>query len=243
MIWNSQKNLIMQFLKASFKIRLLAGLIDILIFLLFSFLTSYLIFLNSNFMNSSGKKDLESLRYYLWFFVQITLIFCLQIIIPSFLLQGQTIGRWLVRIKLIPEFEKDISKIKMFIYVLKKELFHSIAWIIVFLIFAILISPRLATKMIGVNFGVKIKNNFLNNVDDDPWENFEKALISIPIFIVNLNILINVTILISIAKFKQGGFTDLYSRTLMVYKYKFNENQNLFQLKPEDVEWETIKWN
>lgn len=228
---------------ANFWIRFFAGFLDVLFFLILSILLTFILFLNSKMDGSKyGYQILDYLRYYSWFLIEIILILVLQIIIPSFLLKGQTLGKWITRIKIIPHNNQNINKKTFLIYIIKKEFFYAFAWIFLMLIFMFFISPRIASKMIGPNFGLRLKNNNELKNAKIIWEDFEKALISIPILIANANVIINLIMIISVAKNKGIGLNDVYSNTRTVWVNKFVEPKKKIELFSEKIDWPTINW-
>ncbi|WGI36962.1 RDD family protein [Mesomycoplasma lagogenitalium] len=150
---------------------------------------------------------------------------------------GYTIGKWILRLKVI-SLSTTKNKKSFFNNILKKELCFSINWIIFLFIFLIFIQPSLASKLI------ENKNLLKNKINEiETFNSLEKFLVGTVLSIANLNIIIEMILMLTCFSKTKISIIDLYSETRTVYLNKNQEVKKVdINLAPENLNWEIIIW-
>ncbi|MBN3534556.1 RDD family protein [Mycoplasma procyoni] len=228
---STQKNIIKASKLATFWIRLLAGFVDILIFLFFSFVISFLLF------HWSTSKETFYISYFLWFILEIFLLAGLQIIAPLFDSKTQTLGRKIC--KLGVTFSEPINKTKdKIVFLVKKEIPFSVIWIILLTLFPIVINPDLAHKWLSNPNVGKISVAKLKG-----FSNLEIFLITFPVWFSYLIFIAMFLSMLSILISKRKmSFMDIYSKTRTIYLNKTIDIKQKVIFEPEDANWEEVIW-
>ncbi|UVD81672.1 RDD family protein [Mycoplasma iguanae] len=194
---------------AGFWIRILAGIIDGITFLILGYTSSFIFQINNS---------LTILFYYLWILLLIIFVVLLFFIIPLTNKSRQTLGRWICRI----EVKTIAGQIPTFKHIFKKEFMYSFLWIIAFILFIIFIQPALFMKIANES-GTKITQN----------KNFtyvEIFLISIPSMFITMINFLQILLTMSLIRKNKKGWNDLFSETQTLYKYKYEEIETKYTL-------------
>ncbi|VEU59095.1 RDD family protein [Mesomycoplasma neurolyticum] len=226
-------------LKASYKIRLLAGLIDILCFMLLTFLITFIFFNNFNFWEQNFNINKFKYFYYFWFIIEIFIIIFLQIIVPAFIFKGCTIGRLVTKIKVVLNRENTYKKSKWVIALIKKECFYSLNWIILILIFLFVITPKDFVILSKEN---KILKDKIINIEIKEIKSYIKIFLTVFWTISNFFVISNYFISLTILKKTRISLIDSFSSTITIYKNKFETEdkfKNAFQ--PQKLNWESVE--
>ncbi|WP_033161332.1 RDD family protein [[Mycoplasma] collis] len=223
-----------KYLKASYKIRFLSGVIDIFIFIFITFLITFLVFFKFDFQND--KVDpIFNIFYYLWFLFEISIILFLHLIIPLFFSKGKTIGKIITKLQVV-NLNGNTKKINLK-NIIKKEIFYSLNWIFIILLFLIFINPE--------EFKSFSKNKELLTKKIENIENLSlkiKVVLRLIFIISNFFVFSNYVITLTIFKKNRLSIIDIFSQTQTVYKNKFEfKNEISESLKPKELNWESIE--
>ncbi|WP_412031681.1 RDD family protein [Metamycoplasma buccale] len=183
--------------KANFWIRLLATIIDAILFIIFLVATSFAVF------NYKTGQYFHEANYYVWLFLLILYLIFFFIVLPI-IWNGKTIGMRICKIKIIKKNEKDkFSKV-----IFDRQRLFSFLWIIVFLSFIIFISPKTFIEAANIN-----KN--LNKV--------QKIFLTIPTVLSSLSVFLQAFLIITNAKENRIGLNDKFSASYTVWINKYEE--------------------
>ncbi|PZW00566.1 RDD family protein [Metamycoplasma auris] len=188
-------------IKANFWIRLLATLIDLLLFIIFSIGTSFIVFNYKNMDFYTNNKIFKEIIFRVWLLVIILFIILEYILIPI-ILKGQTIGMLICKIKIIQiDQNRKLSK-----YIFDRQRLFALFWIFVFLSF-MLIS---ADGFIDAARGKKLNAG-------------QKIILAIPSLLATIAINAQILIILSGISSTRLNWNDKLSRTQTVWKNKFEE--------------------
>lgn len=210
-------------LQTGFWIRLLARMIDLMIFAAIS-----VGFALINLHKDTSWYFKDNWFFYIWMMFNVLILFVMFILLPV-IFNGQTLGMFITRIKI--SFE-DNNKLKS---ILKRELFFSITWIILVICVGLLINHTLFVKYAKTN------------QKDIKYTNWENLRISIVTTIASLLTLMQMVVSISVVVRKpHPGIHDSYSKTKTVWVNKFTEvkkqTKDFISIKPRMVKNEKVEW-
>ncbi|AWX69481.1 RDD family protein [[Mycoplasma] anseris] len=209
-------------LKANFWIRLLATLLDSLIFLVFFVTTSFFAF-------DYQKAKIHNILYYVWLIDQIIFLLIWYILIPIFW-YGKTFGMWICRIKVI----KTNSNEKFSKVIFDRQRLFAFLWMIIFTIFAILISPQ------------TFEQAALIGIKKEDLTNTQLAFLLIPTILIGLASFVQLFLIITNARNNRIGLNDTFSNSFTVWINKYEEiedpNQNLIEIKPRIRNLPKLEW-
>lgn len=206
---------------AGLGIRLLAGIIDIFIFLL--------IFLFSSLIAVYNNKVHSIIGYYFWFLIIIVYILIVHNLIP-FLFKGFTIGKFICKIKYESLKKESIS----FQNIFKKELLYWNSLMISIIFWVLFVSPDLSEKLI-----ISRQNKNTNNLS-----NKEVILASIGPLYFTFSLTISSVFTLTILNKNKIGFNDYFSKIVTTYKNKFIEQKKYeeFIIVSKDRKLKKFEW-
>ncbi|QJG66401.1 RDD family protein [Mycoplasma phocoeninasale] len=194
--------------KANFWIRLLATIIDLLIFIAFAISSSFLVF------NYKLGEYINKWNYYVWLTLLILMLNIFWIIIPI-LFQGQTIGMMICKIKIIPQE----AKTKLSRAIFDRQRLFAFTWMIIFALFIIFVSPELFIK------AAKINRN------SGKLETLERVFVLIPTALASFATFAEIFLVISNVKESRIGINDNLSNTYTVWKNRFDKSEEIQEIK------------
>lgn len=209
--------------QAGFWIRLLARMIDLIIFGLIMVGSALINLRKDNFWYFQ-----DNWFFYVWILFNILILFLMFILLPV-LFNGQTLGMFVTRIKITFQ-EKDKWK-----SIIKRELFFAITWIILLVIIGAVVNHTLFAKYARTH------------QKDIKYSSWEQIRISIVTTVASLLTLIQMVCAISVVVRKpHPGIHDSYSKTKTVWINKFttiNKTNNKFvSIKPQMIKNEKVEW-
>ncbi|RMA78529.1 RDD family protein [Metamycoplasma subdolum] len=182
-------------------IRLLATIIDNLIFLSIFLAVSFLVF---DYQKSTYR--FSKYFYYLWLSSGIILIIINQIVLPVFL-KGKSIGMLICKIHVLNlEHRRRFSKA-----VFDRSRLFGFLWLCIICFYVVLISPETFIKISQVGF----KKEDLNLV--------QKIFFAIPLTLTSFGLIVQVVFVISNFSTNRIGWNDKFSNTRTVWDNKFDE--------------------
>ncbi|MGX9339200.1 RDD family protein [Mycoplasma sp. 332] len=209
---------IKQNVKANFWIRLLATLIDLLIFIVLIVATSFIIFNYKKAEFRTQSTTLKEIYFRLWLLLMIFLCIFEYIVIPT-ILKGQTIGMLICKIKILSDEEK--RRTSKFIF--DRQRLFAFLWIFVFMSFMLMSTDA---------FLKAARGGKLNNV--------EKLVVILPTALATISINLQILLIISGISSTRLSWNDKLSRTKTVWKNRYEdiiEDENLmFKIKPKKRE-------
>ncbi|AWX42531.1 RDD family [Metamycoplasma cloacale] len=186
--------------KANFWIRLLATLIDVIIFLIFSVISSFATF---DYQNA---KLIHNALYYFWLINLILFLLIYFILIPIFA-KGKTLGMTICRIKIISTDKTE----KFSKAVFNRQRLFSFVWMIIFALFAILISPETFIKA------------STKGMTKDQLTTVQFGFLMIPIALIGIASFTQLFLIMSNARSNRVGLNDKFSSTETVWINKYEE--------------------
>ncbi|WP_027122463.1 RDD family protein [Metamycoplasma spumans] len=186
--------------KAGFWIRLLATIIDLIIFLAVLIATSFLAF------NYKTGKFYNLLNYYLWLSIAISSLLIIWLFIPM-LWNGKTVGMAICKIKVIAKDPKT-SIVKA---IFDRQRLFAFIWFFVFIAFAILVSPQ------------TFEQAALINKKTQPLNKVQKLFLLLPTILASIAAFVETFFILSNAKISKIGLNDKFSQTYTVWINKFEE--------------------
>ncbi|ENY69376.1 Hypothetical protein, predicted transmembrane protein [Metamycoplasma auris 15026] len=210
-------------IRANFWIRLLATLIDLLLFVIFSLASSFIVFNYKKMDFFTNNIIYKEIIFRIWLLAIILFIILEYILIPI-LLKGQTLGMLICKIKIISvDKQKKLSK-----YIFDRQRLFALLWIFVFLAFMLISAD---------GFLSAAKGNKLNVA--------QKIILSIPSMLATIAINIEFLILLSGISATRLNWNDKLSKTETVWKNKFEEFEEEIDNKlilPKKRELPKINW-
>lgn len=210
-------------LQTGFWIRLLARIIDLTIFATIS-----IGFALINLHKEATWYFKDNWFFYVWMMFNVLILFVMFVLLPI-IFNGQTLGMFITRIKIIYENDNKVKSI------FKRELFFSITWIVLVICVALLINHTLF---------VKYAKSDQKNIKYTSWESLR---ISIVTTVASLLTLMQMIVAISVVVRKpHPGLHDSYSKTKTVWVNKFikvkQKTNKFISIKPRLVKNEKVEW-
>ncbi|BAP39407.1 RDD family protein [Metamycoplasma canadense] len=204
--------------RANFWIRLIATLIDLLLFVIFAISSSFFVFNYKQTDFYTENVIYKEIIYRTWLLLLILFIILEYILVPIFS-NGRTFGMWICKIKII----KQENNQKLSRAIFDRQRLFAFLWIFVFLGF-MLISTDAFLKA--------ARGNKLNNA--------EKLVFAIPVVLSTIAINLQLFLIITNAKVTRLGWNDKFSKTETVWKNKyeeiFEEEKNELKIYPKKRE-------
>ena len=208
---------------AGFWIRLVSKLFDVVVFASITILIAHFFLQREN----GYLKFVEPWTFYVWAFLAILLLLLIFIIIPI-LFNGQSLGMFIFRLKII--FENPRKK---FLTMIKRELAFSGIWIINLFFLIIFINHTLINKL-----AIEQKNV--------EYLNFEKIRIGVFTSVGSISFIIQWIFSFSIiVRSNKIGIHDKISSSKVVFKYrlvKISKSEPLSSFKPFMIKNAKVEW-
>ena len=208
---------------AGFWIRLVSKLFDVVVFASITILIAHFFLQREN----GYLKFVEPWTFYVWAFLAILLLLLIFIIIPI-LFNGQSLGMFIFRLKII--FENPRKK---FLTMIKRELAFSGIWIINLFFLIIFINHTLINKL-----AIEQKNV--------EYLNFEKIRIGVFTSVGSISFIIQWIFSFSIiVRNNKIGIHDKISSSKVVFKYKLvkiSKSEPLNSFKPFMIKNAKVEW-
>lgn len=235
---------------AGFWIRLMALLIDVIIFVVIS-ISSSLLIINAQEFKLWDQQLIYMVNtnwtYYLWFLIPISLLIIQFLLIPL-LTKGKTIGQLIFQIK-VASFSENHWKSVIF----KRWQLGALIWILVMIMFMVLVNPTTINKVSLYTFIQNHQKEFkaldpdqqsqiINAYQLNSWET---ALLAILATTSSFNIMAQMLLLISISiKPNKIGLLDRLTASKVIYLKKFliEKQIKLIIIKPKLNQKNEIIW-
>ncbi|AZZ65742.1 hypothetical protein DMC14_003050 [Metamycoplasma phocicerebrale] len=187
--------------KANFWIRLLATIIDLILFVVFALATSFIVFNYKKADFYTNQLLYKELIYRFWLLSLILFLVLTYIVFPI-LTKGKTIGMLICKIKVI----LTNKNIKLSKAIFDRQRLFSFLWIFVFIAFMLMSTDAFLKATRGKN---------LNNV--------EKVVFALPVTLATIALGLDLFMIITGAGATRVSWNDKFSQTRTVWINKFEE--------------------